>query len=439
MLFLKMKFIPLMLLLSVQLTMGQWLQSNSELDVTSFALLDSFLLAGTQDRGISISLDNSSSWEPADSGLPLDPYFKSNYRTINAIAVGENNIFTAVHGEGVFHLSNNGDMWVPGNKGLPIDQWGNIFVYTLAHRGKDLYAGTGDGGVCRLTNGGTGWAPADTGLPITPNSHVWSFAVNGQYLFACTDSGIYRTSGNKWAEADAGLPKKSYRYIRCLACNGTYVFGGGGGGAAYGIFRSDNNGNSWAAASTGLPSNVVVTSFATSGNTIFAGTEYDGVYFSDNYGKSWTPIESGLPQVASLIGISALTVSKTNLYAGMIFYVQNEKTGKLDEFHSLLRLPLKSITATDFRNHIRNNTCPDFSISNQFDRTVSVRFILTEPHDVNLDVIDLSGKKIAVLEKARLGTGVYNYLCKSTLLHSGCYLVRLKTEAAVKTLKVQLL
>jgi len=149
----KMIFIPVMTLLPAHLTIGQWVQSSPDLNVTSFALLDSFILAGTQDRGIHISIDNSNYWESADDGLPVDPDYDSSYRTINAIAAGETNIFTAVHGEGVFYLLDNGDMWGPGNDGLPADQWGNVFVYTLAFRGKDLYAGTGDGGVYRSTNG----------------------------------------------------------------------------------------------------------------------------------------------------------------------------------------------------------------------------------------------------------------------------------------------
>jgi hypothetical protein len=434
----KKSVIPAIILLSVHLTMGQWLQSSSELNVTSFALFDSFPLAGTQDQGIYISADDSSGWESADSGLPVDPYYPSSYRTVNAMTVGKSNIFAAVHGEGVFHISDDGDMWVPGNDGLPADQWGSIFVYTLAVRGTDLFAGTGDGGVYRSTDGGTSWAPADAGLPATPNSHVWSFAVNGLYLFACTDSGVYRTSGNNWMEADSGLPKKSYRYIRSLVSSGTYVFAGGGGGDAYGVFRSDDNGNIWTAASTGLPSNVVITSLASSGNIIFAGTEYDGVFITGNNGNSWTAFNSGLPGAASLIGVSALVVNKSNLYAGMIFYVQNEKTGKLDEFHSLWRLPLKSIAAAESRRNIRIKTCPDLSVSCRFDRTVTVAFNLSEPQNVILDIFDFSGKKTAELENTMLGTGTHNYQYRANRLSSGCYLVRLKAGAAVKTRRLQL-
>jgi hypothetical protein len=61
-----------------------------------------------------------------------------------------------------------------------------------------------------------------------------------------------------------------------------------------GVFRSTNNGTSWIEVNSGLPQGTLVTSFATIGNNIFAGTWNSGVFLSTNNGTNWSAVDWGL-------------------------------------------------------------------------------------------------------------------------------------------------
>jgi photosystem II stability/assembly factor-like uncharacterized protein len=419
---------------------AQWEQASAELDASAFAASGTLLMVGTNAKGIFMSADNGDAWVAADSGLPTDPSFPSSHETVNDMVIGSENVYAAIHGAGVYHLSDDISHWVAGNAGLPANGYGNIFVYTLVSKGTDIFAGTIDGGVYRFTEGGSSWTQADQGLPLTPYAHVWSFAVSGTNLFASTDSGVFRSAdnGTSWTEADAGLPAKGYQYVRCLAASGTDLFAGCGG-SAYGVYRSGDNGASWVAADSGLPSTVTSTALASSGTNLFAGTEYDGVFFSGNQGASWTALNSGLPAAAALSGVSSLAVCGTSLFAGMIFYIKNEDTGRFDEFRSIWRYALTSASKDAPRQALPRQLSLKLTPSYRLASRVTATFFLPQPQLVCLDLYDLSGKKIVSVVKGRLGAGTHTALCPTRGLTSGSYVVRLQAGAVVQAKPLQLL
>ncbi|MGA2296082.1 MAG: hypothetical protein ABSG15_00860, partial [FCB group bacterium] len=63
---------------------------------------------------------------------------------------------------------------------------------------------------------------------------------------------------------------------------------------------------------TGIDTNYAFTSFAFSGNNIFAGTNGKGVFLSTNNGTNWTPVNQGLTHPA----VNSLAVNGNKIYAG---------------------------------------------------------------------------------------------------------------------------
>jgi hypothetical protein len=100
-------------------------------------------------------------------------------------------------------------------------------------------------------------------------------------------------------------------HIRALACKGDTIVAG----TYYnGVWRSVNNGSSWIAVNNGLPvdDDPYVYSLAINGNNIFASF-YDGVYLSTNDGSNWNWVGNGLP---SYTYVNAFAFNGNNIFAG---------------------------------------------------------------------------------------------------------------------------
>jgi hypothetical protein len=145
---------------------------------------------------------------------------------------------------------------------------GSYTIKCFAWNGIDLYAGTDGGGILHSTDDGMNWNPINNGLTSLT---VKAFQIIGNNLLA---------------------------------------------GAGAGIFLSTNKGSSW----TKLSSTITdVTSFAKIGTSLFAGSYYsNGLYFSSDSGMTWTRVYSGL-------GINALAVLGTNIYAGTMWGIYSSK------------------------------------------------------------------------------------------------------------------
>jgi hypothetical protein len=135
---------------------------------------------------------------------------------------------------------------------------------------------------------------------------ISSFATSGTHLFAGTyGSGVYLTSddGESWAAASTGLPGTA---INALAISGTHLFAG----TYSGIFVSSNNGTSWIVVDSGL-TNSYVFAFAVSGANVLSGTA-DGIFVSSNSGTNWTAANKGLTNT----NVRALVAFGNNTFAG---------------------------------------------------------------------------------------------------------------------------
>ena len=88
---------------------------------------------------------------------------------------------------------------------------------------------------------------------------------------------------NKWIQLDDGVAMRS---VTSFAVNGFRLYAGSDNG----VFVSEDGGSSWSPTSF----NNSVSTLTVNGDTIYAGTWYQGVFRSDDAGLTWKPIRAGL-------------------------------------------------------------------------------------------------------------------------------------------------
>jgi ligand-binding sensor domain-containing protein len=175
-------------------------------------------------------------------------------------------------------------------------------VYCLAAGGEYLFAGT-SAGIFRTSDSVISWSAVRNGMAA---ARVNAMAFAGQTIFAgCYQAGVYRSSdyGSTWIQANSGLTNLN---VFSLASFGSNLFAGTGNG----LFLSGDNGGNWSPVTNGIPA-VTVNSITGSGNGIFAGTYGNGVYRSSGNGSAWEPMNDGLTD----LNILALCMDSLHLFA----------------------------------------------------------------------------------------------------------------------------
>ena len=158
-----------------------------------------------------------------------------------------------------------------------------------------------DQGVERANNGFT-WLNISNGLPqhyvyiptgpTTADSFLvyeaFSVCSNDNYLFAATDSAIYRTDKTNilWAPMYTGLPIERFELVRC---QGDTVFAINDED----VYFSYDAGASWSL-SISLPNGNDVRRIRFIQDTVFLATSLNGLQWSSDFGLSWFDGNSGL-------------------------------------------------------------------------------------------------------------------------------------------------
>ena len=278
---------------------AQWTSVNTGLtniDVSSFAVSDTNIFAGTHLAGVFLSTNYGASWTAVNTGL--------KDTIIYSLAVSDANIFAgtggyytgATHG-GVYRSTNSGASWA-------ITGLADGYAMCLAANSPIVYAGTYYDGAYLSVDNGASWTAINNDLT---NFHVSALALQGSIPLAGTyGDGVFRSTntGLSWNAANDGLTDL---HLLSLAVSGANIYAGTEGG----VFLSANLGMSWTAASNGL-TNPYINCLAVFGADLFAGTDSGGVFLSTNSGASWTGINTGLTDTC----IISLVVSGTSLFAG---------------------------------------------------------------------------------------------------------------------------
>ena len=103
------------------------------LNVSSLAILETNLYAGTIYGGIFRSTDNGTNWTSVNEGLT------NTY--VNSIVVSGSNLFAGTDG-GVFLSTNKGLNWSVVNNGFT-----SLYIDLLAASGTNIFAGTYGNGI----------------------------------------------------------------------------------------------------------------------------------------------------------------------------------------------------------------------------------------------------------------------------------------------------
>ncbi|HZV70882.1 MAG TPA: T9SS type A sorting domain-containing protein [Saprospiraceae bacterium] len=124
---------------------------------------------------------HSSQWKPSNIGM--------TNAFVDALAQHESYLYAGTNEKGVF-ISEDGSTWTEKNNGLQID---DTEFTSFAFSGTGIFAAaSGDhGGVFQSNDNGDTWHEINTGFPAGVN--INALAVNGLYLYAGSDSnGVYR-------------------------------------------------------------------------------------------------------------------------------------------------------------------------------------------------------------------------------------------------------
>jgi hypothetical protein len=275
---------------------GTWTQVNPGFKrVTSLAVVGSRAFVANE-YGVYRSTDDGANWSAVYDNA-------TTIYLVSALGISGANLLIGKWYGQIIRSSDSGATW---NNVGSIGYGNSVKMFHVS--GTDLYVGGVPkqyadvrGGLFRSTDNGATWVSA--GLL---GSSVYSLASNTTYLFAGSDSNVFRSSnkGSDWTKIGSGLPT-CWR-ITALAVNGTNLFAGTNGG---GVFLSTDDGTMWNPVNTGL-ANLNVKALLVSQPKIIAGTD-DGVFRSTNNGTTWTEVPCGVDP-----SVTAFTTNGSSFYAG---------------------------------------------------------------------------------------------------------------------------
>ena len=376
--------------------------------ITSLAVRNSVLSAGSNTGRIFYSLDSGDSWVPADTG------FYGQY--VRSLIVGGTKLYAGT-GQGVFVASNfYGTDWLPINNGLTNTQVLSLAFKNIGIGNTNFFAGTYGSGVFLSTNNGTNWTAANSGME---HSIVWALATIDSNIFAGTGiEGVFNSTdnGTSWTSVNAGLIEAD---VRCLIQCDSFIFAGTWGS---GVFRSSKNDLSWVPVNSGL-TDLDILSLYTIDTNIFAAT-YNGVFLSTDFGNSWVSVNSGLENMDAW----TFNVLGQYVYTGT-------SAGKV------MKRPLSEIL-TDVQNHI-TTTPTEFSLSqnfpNPFNPITRLKYSISKSSQVTLKIFNTLGQEIETLFSEEKPVGSYEVNWNAANFPSGVYFYRLQAGSFVETKKMLLL
>lgn len=241
-------------------------------------------------------------WEQVNSENPVSTKIYSMLICGTNLYIGTN--------QGLYLSENNGRNWKLIESGLPL----NTAVYSLSKCNMYLFAGTSSSAFISK-DGGYSWEDINPDVSnwfMFSKLPVWSIESNKSDIFIATPAGIYSseyafshsenlnsyedvtsTGYNKlccdlsWEPDNNDLPK--FINVNCILTTDDKVIAATDNGLYYSI----NNGKTWMKYKS-LKINSPVTTIASEGNRIIAGTKGQGIFISDDNGKAWLNCNDGL-------------------------------------------------------------------------------------------------------------------------------------------------
>jgi hypothetical protein len=396
---------------------AQWVQCSgiNGLSVNSFATLGNKLFAGTSG-GIYYSTDNGTNWT-----LSLMSPF-----TITSLAVSGNNIFAGMYYNstppvgGIYLSIDTGTSWIS------ISQYVLYYpVYSLTVQGNTVFAGT-ESGVFISTNNGGSWNSGNL-----YNLRILSLAISGNNILAGVNN-YPMGSGGVWLSNNYGnnwiLTSLFNKSVYALAINGNTIYAGTNCDSYTGIggvYRS-NNGSNWVLTSL---NDKIVFALAAEGNNVFAGTinvpsNYGGVWLSLDIGTNWVQKNQGFSDYP---WVKSLFIKDNYIFAGTDNKIYRRT---LSEIIGIQNISTETPSGFSLRQNYPNPFNPSTKI--KFDIPVSAR------HALHLQIFDMLGKEVATLVNEKLSPGTYEVDWNASEFPSGVYFYRLTTDGFSDTKRMLL-
>lgn len=268
--------------------------------ITSLAVKDTIIFAGTLQNGIFRSTNFGTSWTAVDSGLG------DFQNLVEAIAVKGDTIFAGTH-SGLCFSTNNGNKWTT----VSGDALNSLqFINCIASYNSFIFVGT-PGGMFRSTDNGYSWETDNNGISF--GASIFSIFVTDSDVFIGTTERVYKSTDNgaSWTKSDSGLPVYPKQVFSIAS--GPNKTGGTNLYAATdnGVYLSIDNGANWEAENKGTVDNEV-RSITGLGPKVFAVINGSPIFFSTDYGTTWRAAkDSGLVTKVN----PNLTATSYGLYA----------------------------------------------------------------------------------------------------------------------------
>jgi hypothetical protein len=397
---------------SASILHSQWNQVviDPPSNIFSISQFDNVIYAGG-DSILYYSTDGGINWQSSAKIESLE-------FGISSIQKWNNKLYVGTFGKGIFESTDNGANWTARNTGL--NNSGALEISSIAIRGDSLYAATiGEGVfVLNLLNP-TGWQNFRNGLPFGVAWNVYSiYNFNGTLICGAGGNAdvYFNINGtDSWIEKSFDLPAAEPNAMISIASYGDTLIGV----SYFGIYRSQNNGDSWEYFNPGIGL-ISFASVTVVNDVLFAIiSKLPRSYFisSINSGESWE------------FEFEFNTMAFSTLY-----YNGNLFTGRSNGIYWLPYTPSNiddDMVAKDF---VLYQNYP-----NPFNPITNIQFRIPNSEFICLKVYDVIGNEIITLVDEYKSAGSYEVEFSGEGLSSGVYFFRLQTGSYTETKKMVLL
>ena len=393
---------------------------------------------------------NGNSWNTMSIGFP---------RTVSAIAVYDNSVFAASHGN---VLVWNGVSWIQSPQSLYVHDNSNVegTVYALASAGGNLYAG---GNFTQIGYTQTGNAAynitelvGNTWTQLSDTSQTNSNGVNGiVYAIAANGNDVYvggeftrfvdtygtwayhiaKWNGSKWSVLGSDTVNGVLGDVYAIAVNGNDVYVGGAftqladGTKANHIAKWD--GSRWSvlgsADSNGVKGNV--NEIGISGNNVYVGGSFfqlgNGTFASNIAmwdGSKWSAMDDGVDGPINSFAVSA---AEGKIYFGGNFQTINSTIAAnyIGWFHD----PSSTVLVKEKKSTVPKDFVLYQNYPNPFNPATRIQYSVAGSQKVMLKVYDVLGREVATLVNEQKSPGTYEVNFDGSKLASGIYYYRLQS------------
>lgn len=386
-------------------------------------------------------------------------------RPVRTLALSGDNlyvggIFTEAGGEPANRIARyniSSGSWHQLGDGVDMGLFGGVSVIKV--NGTDVFVGgefdeaggIATGHIARFDIAEEVWHSLDSGIS---NGTVRAIAIHNNNLYVggrFTNAGgqpvnniaRYNFSTNNWYPLKDGVYfglRGRPNMVETIVVNGDDLFVGGNfryadGKRVRSLARYDTNKETWHSVNWGVEGNV--SALAVKGDELYVGGNFNisGIEYVQSVAayhltaESWHTLGNGIR-----FSVSGFAFWDDDLLlSGSIFEAGGRAASNFarwsgPRFNSITEegdLPESIYLAQNYPN--------------PFNPTTKIEFTLSEPSDVRIEVFNMTGQRIAILEDGYQNVGTHSVTFEASRLSSGVYLYRLIAGSVVETRKMVLI